>query len=67
MLISIMVFSGIPPFWSTCEERTVYESSKTYSTVFRTSQWHATKRIHTLSLSQWIRCVTLDRAKTSLQ
>ena len=67
MLISIMLFSGIRSFWSACEERTGYGSSKTYSTVFRTSQWHATKRIHTLPLSRWIRRVTLDRAKTSLQ
>ena len=67
MLISIMVFSGIPPFWSACEERTGYESSKTYSVVFCTSQWHATKRIHRLPLSPWMRRVTLDRAKTSLQ
>ena len=27
MLISIMVFSGVPPFWRACEERTGYESS----------------------------------------
>ena len=41
MLISIMVFSGIPPFWSSREERTVYESSASIqanSTVLRTLQ-----------------------------
>ena len=66
MLISIMVFSRIPPFWSSCEERTGYESSASiqrsipYFTMACNQEYS-----HTLPLIQWIRRVTLGRTKTS--